>query len=94
MPNITLLLLLHLLLLLLLLPLLQDGMDDESYESLFRPIMDTIMANYQPDAIVLQSGTENICSIFFLALRQCIPVSQEVCELRLQSPSSCQSCLL
>jgi histone deacetylase 1/2 len=31
-------------------------MDDESYEGLFRPIMDSIMANYQPDAIVLQSG--------------------------------------
>lgn len=31
-------------------------MDDESYEGLFVPIMDSIMANYQPDAIVLQSG--------------------------------------
>jgi len=31
-------------------------MDDESFDQLFVPIMDTIMARYQPDAIVLQSG--------------------------------------
>lgn len=31
-------------------------MDDDSYEGLFKPIIDKIMANYQPDAIVLQSG--------------------------------------
>lgn len=34
----------------------QDGMDDESFEQLFVPLMDNIMARYQPDAIVLQSG--------------------------------------
>eukprot|EP00879_Flechtneria_rotunda_P031981 GHRR01035122.1.p1 GENE.GHRR01035122.1~~GHRR01035122.1.p1 ORF type:complete len:335 (+),score=67.92 GHRR01035122.1:824-1828(+) len=39
---------------------LSDGMDDESYEGLFRPIMDTIMAKYQPDAIVLQSGADSL----------------------------------
>ena len=31
-------------------------MDDESFEQLFVPVMDTIMNRYQPDAIVLQSG--------------------------------------
>lgn len=31
-------------------------MDDESFEQLFVPLMDNIMARYQPDAIVLQSG--------------------------------------
>jgi hypothetical protein len=31
-------------------------MDDESFEQLFVPVMDTIMERYQPDAIVLQSG--------------------------------------
>ncbi|WIA37846.1 hypothetical protein OEZ86_014700 [Tetradesmus obliquus] len=39
---------------------LSDGMDDESYEGLFVPIMDSIMANYQPDAIVLQSGADSL----------------------------------
>lgn len=34
----------------------QDGMDDESFEQLLVPVMDTIMERYQPDAIVLQSG--------------------------------------
>ena len=31
-------------------------MDDSSYEFLFRPIMSDIMARFQPDAVVLQSG--------------------------------------
>lgn len=51
-------------------------MDDESYEGLFRPIMDTIMANYQPDAIVLQSGEWNVQSC------QMIEFFQRLCGLR------------
>lgn len=39
---------------------LEDGMDDESFDQLFVPIMDTIMARYQPDAIVLQSGADSL----------------------------------
>eukprot|EP00775_Hariotina_reticulata_P007102 gene7102-7315_t len=39
---------------------LSDGMDDRSYEGLFKPIIDKIMANYQPDAIVLQSGADSL----------------------------------
>ena len=35
---------------------LHDGMDDEAYHYLFKPIMTKIMENYQPGAIVLQSG--------------------------------------
>ncbi len=35
---------------------LDDGIDDDSYESLFKPIMTRVMEVYQPGAIVLQSG--------------------------------------
>jgi hypothetical protein len=35
-------------------------MDDESFEQLFVPVMDTIMDRYQPDAIVLQSGERQL----------------------------------
>ena len=35
-------------------------MDDEAFEQLFVPVMDTIMARYQPDAIVLQSGESEL----------------------------------
>lgn len=36
---------------------LREGMDDESYESLFMPIMTAAVDNFKPGAIVLQSGT-------------------------------------
>mmetsp|Transcript_24573 Transcript_24573/g.53697 ORF Transcript_24573/g.53697 Transcript_24573/m.53697 type:complete len:450 (+) Transcript_24573:336-1685(+) len=39
---------------------LRDGIDDESYEGLFRPIMTKIMEVYQPGAIVLQSGADSL----------------------------------
>ena len=35
---------------------LRDGMNDETYEWLFKPIMDRVMQVYQPGAIVFQSG--------------------------------------
>lgn len=35
---------------------LDDGIDDDSYESLFKPIMTRVMEQYQPSCIVLQSG--------------------------------------
>lgn len=41
-------------------------MDDDSFEQLFVPVMDTIMARYQPDAIVLQSG-ELLRTVQYLA---------------------------
>ncbi|MEW5297115.1 MAG: hypothetical protein WDW36_000343 [Sanguina aurantia] len=39
---------------------LQDGMDDDSFEYLFNPIMAKIMEQYQPGAIVLQSGADSL----------------------------------
>ena len=35
---------------------LDDGIDDDSYEDLFKPIMTRVMEVYQPGAIVMQSG--------------------------------------
>lgn len=35
---------------------LRDGMDDASYHGLFRPIMAEVVARFQPEAVVLQSG--------------------------------------
>ena len=37
---------------------LRDGIDDEAYEALFRPIMTRIMEVYRPGAVVLQSGEQ------------------------------------
>jgi len=39
---------------------LKDGIDDQSYENIFRPIVQTIMDVYQPDAIVLQCGADSL----------------------------------
>ena len=39
---------------------LNDGIDDESYRQIFKPVMDEVMANYQPEAIVLQCGTDSL----------------------------------
>ncbi|KAB2609287.1 histone deacetylase 6 [Pyrus ussuriensis x Pyrus communis] len=39
---------------------LNDGMDDESFRSLFRPILQKVMEMYQPDAVVLQCGADSL----------------------------------
>ncbi|URD88387.1 histone deacetylase [Musa troglodytarum] len=39
---------------------LNDGMDDESFRGLFRPIIQKVMAVYQPDAVVLQCGADSL----------------------------------
>jgi len=52
---------------------LKDGMDDDSFEFLFKPIMDRIMALYQPGAVVLQSGADSLTQdklgVFNLSIR-------------------------
>lgn len=35
---------------------LNDGIDDESYEQLFKPIMRKVVEVYKPEVIVFQSG--------------------------------------
>ena len=40
---------------------LQDGIDDASYASIFKPVIGQIMQMYQPGAIVLQCGADSLC---------------------------------
>jgi len=39
---------------------LKDGIDDQSYQNIFKPIIQTIMEIYQPGAIVLQCGADSL----------------------------------
>ncbi|XP_008681126.1 probable histone deacetylase 19 isoform X1 [Zea mays] len=39
---------------------LDDGIDDESYQSLFKPIMSKVMEVFRPGAVVLQCGADSL----------------------------------
>jgi histone deacetylase 1/2 len=39
---------------------LRDGMDDQSFKSIFRPVIGKIMEVYQPSAVVLQCGADSL----------------------------------
>jgi len=39
---------------------LRDGIDDESYQNIFVPVMSKVMESYQPSAIVLQCGADSL----------------------------------
>ncbi|KAL9275043.1 Histone deacetylase 19-like protein [Drosera capensis] len=39
---------------------LDDGIDDESYQSLFKPIMGKVMEIFKPGAVVLQCGADSL----------------------------------
>jgi histone deacetylase 1/2 len=39
---------------------LKDGIDDTSYEALFKPVMAKVMEMFKPDAIVFQSGADSL----------------------------------
>lgn len=39
---------------------LRDGIDDETYERVFQPIMEKVMQSFQPSAIVLQCGADSL----------------------------------
>jgi histone deacetylase 1/2 len=39
---------------------LQDGIDDSSYESVFKPVIDKVMEVYRPTAVVLQCGADSL----------------------------------
>ncbi|GAA5912929.1 hypothetical protein JCM6882_009516 [Rhodosporidiobolus microsporus] len=41
---------------------LKDGIDDESYRSVFKPIMQAIMDWYRPGAVILQCGADSLAS--------------------------------
>ncbi|KWU45643.1 hypothetical protein RHOSPDRAFT_32565 [Rhodotorula sp. JG-1b] len=40
----------------------KDGIDDESYESVFKPVIERIMDWYRPGAVVLQCGADSLAS--------------------------------
>lgn len=39
---------------------LRDGIDDESYEQVFRPVVTKVMETFQPSAVVLQCGADSL----------------------------------
>ena len=39
---------------------LRDGIDDESFEQIFKPVVTKVMETYQPSAIVLQCGADSL----------------------------------
>eukprot|EP00698_Gefionella_okellyi_P003022 TRINITY_DN12847_c0_g1_i1.p1 TRINITY_DN12847_c0_g1~~TRINITY_DN12847_c0_g1_i1.p1 ORF type:complete len:480 (+),score=89.21 TRINITY_DN12847_c0_g1_i1:183-1442(+) len=39
---------------------LKDGIDDESYKSIFRPLMKQVMDMYKPGAVVMQCGADSL----------------------------------
>lgn len=39
---------------------LNNGIDDESFRSLFRPVIQKVMEVYQPEAVVLQCGADSL----------------------------------
>lgn len=39
---------------------LRDGMDDEAYRTIFRPVIGRIMERFRPGAIVLQCGADSL----------------------------------
>ena len=39
---------------------LKDGIDDSSYEQLYKPVMAKVMEVFRPDAIVFQSGADSL----------------------------------
>lgn len=39
---------------------LRDGIDDDAYESIFKPLISKVMETYQPSAIVLQCGADSL----------------------------------
>ncbi|GAA6030165.1 hypothetical protein JCM8097_009295 [Rhodosporidiobolus ruineniae] len=41
---------------------LKDGIDDESYRSVFRPVIQSIMDWYRPGAVILQCGADSLAS--------------------------------
>ena len=37
-----------------------DGIDDESYQNIFVPVISKVMESYQPSAVVLQCGADSL----------------------------------
>lgn len=45
-------------------------MDDESYESIFVPIISKVMETFQPSAVVLQCGADSLTGKYLLKFNE------------------------
>jgi histone deacetylase 1/2 len=54
---------------------LRDGIDDDTYDTIFKPVMTKVMETYQPSAVVLQCGADSLTGdrlgCFNLTLKGC-----------------------
>lgn len=41
---------------------LKEGIDDQSYEQIFKPVVQSVMDFFQPTAIVLQCGADSLAN--------------------------------
>ena len=39
---------------------MRDGVDDDSYVTVFKPVMSKVMEVYRPSAVVLQCGADSL----------------------------------
>ena len=64
---------------------LKDGIDDQSYAALFKPVMSKLIEVYQPTAVVFQSGM----SLRTAALL--VTAQQHIAEPPLYFPRPCRA---
>ena len=50
---------------------LKDGIDDQSYAALFKPVMSKLIEVYQPQAVVFQSGMIPLLAFLLLHCYMC-----------------------
>lgn len=59
---------------------LADGVDDENYQKVFKPVITAVMQHFQPGAVVLQCGADSLSGdrlgCFNLSLKVLIIISQ------------------
>jgi acetoin utilization deacetylase AcuC-like enzyme len=63
---------------------LRDGIDDDAYETIFKPVMTKVMESYQPNAVVLQCGADSLTGdrlgCFNLTLKGSFPIEKSFIE--------------
>ena len=45
---------------------LQEGIDDFSYETVFKPVIEKVMEMYRPTAVVLQCGADSLTGTYVI----------------------------
>lgn len=54
---------------------LKDGIDDQSYAALFKPVMRKLIEVYQPTAVVFQSGISSHAAALLVTARHVAKLS-------------------